>query len=65
MGAWWRISKGVLKKINSIHPTINFTAYCSDSLVNFLDVKVILKDEKITVDLYLKPTETHQYLGSS
>ena len=32
----------------------------SYSSVNFLNVKVILKDEKIITDLYVKPTNTHQ-----
>ena len=48
-----------LKKINGIHPTINFTADWSYRSVNFLDVKVILKYGKIITDLYVKPTETH------
>ena len=36
-----------LEKINSIHPTIKFTAHCS---VNFPEGIVILKDEKIVAD---------------
>ena len=61
---WWRFIDDILiickhgegslnlfwKKINSIHPTINLMAYWSYSLVNFLDVKVILKDGKIITD---------------
>ena len=54
-----------LEKINSIHPTIKFSADWSYSSVNFLDVKVIMKDGKIITDLYVKPTDTHQYLDSS
>ena len=54
-----------LEKINKIHPTIKFTADWSYSSVNFLDVKVIMKDGKIITDLYVKPTDTHQYLDSS
>ena len=53
------------EKINSIHPTIKFTADWSYSSVNFLDVKVLMKDGKIITDLYVKPTDTHQYLESS
>ena len=37
----------------------------SYSSVNFLDVKVIMKDGKIITGLYAKPTDTHQYLDSS
>ena len=51
-----------LKKINEIQPTIKFTPDWSYSSVNFLDVKVIMKDVKIITDLYVKPTDTHQYL---
>ena len=54
-----------LEKINKVHLTIKFTADWSYSSVNFLDVKVIIKDEKIIIDLYVKPTDTHQYLYSS
>ena len=65
MGAWLRISEVVLRKINNIHLTIKLTAGCFYSSVNFLDVKVIMKDGKIITDLYVKPADTHQYLGSS
>ena len=40
-------------------------ADCSYSSVNFVDVKVIMKDGKIITDLHVKPTDTHQCLGSS
>ena len=51
-----------LRKVNSIRPTIKFTADLSYSSVTFLDVKVIMKDGKIITDLYV---DTHQYLDSS
>ena len=54
-----------LERINSIHPTFQFTADWSYSSANFLDVKVIMKDEKIITDLYVKPTDARQYLDSS
>ena len=54
-----------LEKINSIHPAIKFSADWSYSSVNFLDIKVILKDRKIITDLYMKPTDTDQDLDSS
>ena len=57
--------KMLLEKINKFHPTIKFAADWSYSSVNFLDVKVIMKDGKIITDLYVKPTDTHQYLDSS
>ena len=47
----WEHGKESLKlflaKIKKIHPTIKFTADWSCNSVNFLDVKVIIKDEKI------------------
>ena len=55
----------VVEKVNSIYPTIKFTADWSYSSVNFLDVKVIMKDRKIVTDLYVQPTGTHQCLDSS
>ena len=42
--------KSFLVKINSIQPAIKFTSDWSYSSVNFLDVKVILKDGKIITD---------------
>ena len=57
--------KFFLEKINSIHPTIKFIADWSYNSVNFLDVKVIMKDAKIITDSYVKPTDIHQYLDSS
>ena len=54
-----------LEKLNKIHPTIKFTSDWSSSSVNFLDVKLIMKDGKIITDLHVKPTDTQQYLDSS
>ena len=76
---WWRYIDDIFRtwehgeeslklffeKINKIHPTTKFTADWSYSSVNFLDVKVMMKDGKIITDLYVKPTYTHQYLDSS
>ena len=49
--------------INSMHPTIKFTAEWSKTSISFLDVRVTLHDGgRITTDLYTKPTDMHQYL---
>ena len=37
----------------------------ADCSVNFVGVKVLLKDRKIITDLYVKPTDTHQYIDTS
>lgn len=57
--------KDFLTTLNSCHSTIKFTAEYSLEEVNFLDVKVIRKGDQIVTDLYVKPTDTHQYLQAS
>ena len=49
-----------LEKANSIHPTIKFTTNWSYRLINY--VHLILTDEKIITDLYVKSTGPNQYL---
>ena len=52
--------------LNSINPNIKFTLNYSPISVNFLDVKVILSETgEISTDLFIKPTDTHQFLLSS
>ncbi len=51
--------------LNSAHLSIKFTAEWSKSSVNFLDVRVVKKDNTIVTDLYSKPTDTHQLLHRS
>jgi len=76
---WWRYiddiftiwehgEENLLKFIahlNSFHPTIKFTCDYSLTSVNFLDVEVIKVRNKLVTDLYVKPTDTHQYLEAS
>jgi hypothetical protein len=47
---------------NSFHPSIKFTSEVSNDKHVFLDTVSKLEDNKIVVDLYSKPTDTHQYL---
>ena len=54
--------KEFVNEINSFHPTIKFTEDCSKGKVNFLDVEVTLKDGVLSTDLFVKPTDTHQFL---
>ena len=52
-----------LEKINQFHPSIKFTAEWSAKSVAFLDTKVTVENEgRLTTYLYVKPTDTHQYL---
>ena len=48
-----------------MHPTIKFTAKWTKTPINFLDVTVSLIERLIETDLYVKPTDSHQYLQSS
>ena len=57
--------KEFIEHLNEKHPTIKFTAEWSQTSINFLDVTVSLIGGKITTDLYVKPTDSHQYLHSS
>ena len=51
--------------LNKNYATIKFTAEWSKTQIIFLDVTVYLENGKIKTDLYVKPTNTHQYLHSS
>ena len=57
--------KNFIENLNSFHSTIKFTAEKSKKSVNFLDVKVIFEDGKTKTDLFVKETDTHQFLDSS
>ena len=54
-----------LEKLNSFHPTIKFTAEWSREKINYLDVSVIRIGNRLHTDLFVKPTDTHQYLHAS
>ena len=76
---WWRYIDDIfmlcqhgekeLKKfldiLNCYHPSIKFTWDYSREKINFFDVNVIRKDNQLITDLYIKPTDTHQYLHAS
>ena len=54
-----------LEKINQFHPSIKFTAEWWAKSVTFLDTTVSMDNEgSLTIDLYVKHTDTHQYLHS-
>ena len=60
-----------LNILNQMHPSIKFTIESSEIInenqtINFLDVTVILSnDNKISTDIYYKPTNSHEYLNYS
>ena len=51
--------------LNSVHPTLKFTVKYSKTQVEFLDVLVSNENGHIRTNLYVKPTDTHQYLHFS
>ena len=57
--------KHFLKHLNSVHPTLKFTADYSTEQINFLDVNVRRVGNKLATDLYVKPTDTHQFLDAT
>ena len=65
----WQHGEKELKKfleiLNSYHATIKFTANYSREKISFLDVEVTKKGNELATDLYVKPTNTHQYLHAS
>ena len=48
--------------LNNLHPTIKFTYKYSRESIEFLDVLVIRDGSGISTDLFVKDTDTHQYL---
>ena len=57
--------KTFLEKLNNFHPSIKFTCEYSREKVNYLDVQVIVREGKLITDLYVKQTDSHQYLDPS
>ena len=57
--------KKFLEILNSHHHTIKFTANYSFEKLRFLDVEVMKKGNQLVIDLYIKPTDTHQDLHAS
>ena len=51
-----------LKDLNTFTPNLSFTHEASKNSIPFLDLKVKLIDGKLETDLYMKPTDRHQYL---
>ena len=45
-----------------MHEKIKFTIEKSNQEINFLDIKIIAKNNKITTDIYQKPTDSEQYV---
>ena len=48
--------------LNSLWPGIKFTHEWCDKEANFLDIKIIMEDNKIKTDMFIKPTNKQLYL---
>ena len=51
-----------LKSLNEFDPCIKFTHESNKEIIAFFDIKVSLRTSKVFTDLYVKPTDRHQYL---
>ena len=52
-----------LNELNNFHSYMKFTYETSSCSVNFLYLNVSLRNGAIYIDLYIKPTDSHQYLN--
>ena len=59
------VKKNFLEDLNKYHPNINFIHESNKECINFLDLPVSLLDNKVSTELYIKPTDRHQYLHYS
>ena len=57
--------KELLNEINSFHSTIIFTVDWSNEKVNLLDVEVTINSGVLSTNLFVKSTDTHQFLDPS
>ena len=54
--------KQFVEYLNHAHSTIKFTTEWSNESVPFLDTHVSLTEGHLSTDLFVKPTDTHQFL---
>ena len=51
-----------LEDLNNFHPNIKFSNEVNKESIDYLDLYVRLSDDNISTDLYVKPTDRHQFL---
>ena len=55
-----------LEKLNNnVYLSITFICEYSPEKVNYLDVRIIVREEKLITELYVKQTDSHQFLNPS
>ena len=57
--------KEFIDYLNNAHDTIKFTCKWSDHEIEFLDVKVLNESGVLETDVFIKSTDSHQYLHHS
>ena len=57
--------KEFIDYLNNAHDTTKFTCKWSDHEIEFLDVKVLNESGVLETDVFIKPTDSHQYLHHS
>ena len=62
--SYWRIVilQVFIDQFNMIHPTIKFNAEYSKEEVNLLNLNIKRIDGELYTDLFVKSTDTHQFL---
>ena len=55
-------TRDFIDQVKLFHPAIKFTAEYSKEEVSFLELNVKLIDGKLKTDLFVKSTDTHQFL---
>ena len=51
-----------INDLNNYHHNIKFTHESNKEHISFIDLNVNLSGNKLSTDLYIKPTDRHQYL---
>ena len=55
-------TENLLKMLHSLHPSIKFEKEESKTEADYLDIKILVKDNKIITDLFQKPTDSQHYV---
>ena len=50
-----------MEDFNNFHPNIKFPHEVNKKSIHFLDLNIRFSDGNISTDLYVKPTERHQF----
>ena len=58
-------SKEFLDVLNRYHPSIKFISKYSRERIDFLDVEIIKEGNRLLTDVFVKTTDTHQYLHAT